>query len=74
MKERLNEFAGLCATSFCSSGKSGTLSAAFTVQRWQPDGHLVVLGAEHSETVRAEPFDAIELRVGLLFGDDPDEP
>jgi hypothetical protein len=43
------------------------------VQRWQPDGYLVVLTADRSETVRAEPFDAIELRVGLLFGEDPDE-
>ena len=44
-----------------------------TVQRWRPEGYLVVLSANSSETVRAEPFDAIELRVGLLFGEDPDE-
>jgi hypothetical protein len=24
--------------------------------------------------VRAEPFGAIELRIGLLFGEDPDDP
>lgn len=44
-----------------------------TVQRWQADGYLVVLTADRSDTVRAEPFEAIELRVGLLFGDDPDD-
>jgi Uma2 family endonuclease len=42
-----------------------------TVQRWQKDGYLVLLTAGGGETVRAEPFDAIELAVGLLFGDDP---
>jgi hypothetical protein len=28
--------------------------------------------AERAERVRAEPFDAIELQVGVLFGDDED--
>jgi hypothetical protein len=32
-----------------------------------------VLTALRHETVRAEPFEAAELAVGLLFGDD-DEP
>lgn len=40
-----------------------------TVYRYTPDGYLVALRAEASETIRAEPFDAIELRVGALFGD-----
>lgn len=44
-----------------------------TVYRHHPDGYLAVLAAERGETVRAEPFDAIELRVGFLFGDDPEE-
>lgn len=42
-----------------------------TVHRWHEDGYLEVLVAERGETVRAEPFDAIELFVGVLFGDDP---
>jgi Uma2 family endonuclease len=41
------------------------------VFRAETPGYLHVLTAERNETVRAEPFDAIELRVGLLFGDDP---
>lgn len=40
------------------------------VYRWLPEGYLVVLGAGNDMIVRAEPFDAIELRVGLLFGDE----
>lgn len=45
-----------------------------TVYRHQSEGYLHVLAAEAGETVRPEPFDAIELRVGLLFGEDPDDP
>jgi Uma2 family endonuclease len=41
-----------------------------TVLRWTPDGYTEVLAAERGERVRAEPFDAIELQVGVLFGDD----
>lgn len=30
-------------------------------------------GADRTERVRAEPFDAIELIIGVLFGDDEEE-
>jgi Uma2 family endonuclease len=44
------------------------------VQRWSPDGYTEVLAAQRGERVRAEPFDAVELQVGALFGDDePDD-
>ena len=43
-----------------------------TVYRHAADGYLVALRADASETIRAEPFDAIELRVGSLLGDDDD--
>jgi hypothetical protein len=44
--------------------------------RWSPDGYITRLRAERGEAergevVRAEPFDAIEIVVGTLFGDDP---
>ena len=42
-----------------------------TVHRHAPDGYLVVLRAEAHETVRAEPFEAIELDVRVLLGGDP---
>jgi Uma2 family endonuclease len=41
-----------------------------TVHRWTKDGYLIALRAGREASVRAEPFEAIELRVGLLFGDD----
>jgi Uma2 family endonuclease len=44
-----------------------------TVYRWHTDGYVELWVAERHETVRAEPFDAIELRVAVLFGDDDDE-
>jgi Uma2 family endonuclease len=44
-----------------------------TVHRHQADGYLVVLTADESDArVRAEPFDAIELPLAVIFGADPD--
>jgi Uma2 family endonuclease len=42
------------------------------VQRWTAKGYLTILSATAKQTVRAPPFDAIEIRVGDLFGDDED--
>lgn len=44
--------------------ESGTLR----VLRWLPDGYLEVSSATADETVRAEPFDAVELNLRLVFG------
>jgi Uma2 family endonuclease len=41
-----------------------------TVLRWTPDGYLVALAAAGGDRVRAEPFEAVELDVGELFGDE----
>ena len=43
------------------------------VYRWGPDGYIEVLAAERGERVRAEPFETIEIAVGVLFGDDDEE-
>jgi Uma2 family endonuclease len=43
-----------------------------SVYRWTESGYLVALRAERGERVRAEPFEAIELSVGIFFGDEPD--
>ncbi|MEP6654738.1 MAG: Uma2 family endonuclease [Myxococcales bacterium] len=43
------------------------------VHRWTSEGYLVVLNAQSGQRVRAEPFEAIELQVGVLFGEDPDD-
>jgi Uma2 family endonuclease len=49
------------------------IAETLTVHRFTEGGYLLVLAAERPERVRAEPFDAIELQVGVLFGDDEDE-
>ena len=43
------------------------------VYRWAPEGYIELLAAERTETVLAEPFEAVPLRVGVLFGDDEDD-
>jgi Uma2 family endonuclease len=43
------------------------------VHRWAVAGYTVVLAATSGDRVRAEPFDAIELDVSELFGDEVDE-
>jgi hypothetical protein len=45
-----------------------------TVLRWTAEGYTEVLVALRGERVRPEPFAALELPVGVLFGDDDDEP
>jgi Uma2 family endonuclease len=49
--------------------RDGTL----TVMRWSADGYVTLLRADRHETVRPEPFQAIELVVGAIFGDEPPE-
>ena len=44
-----------------------------TVHRWTDGGYLVALHAATGQVVRAEPFEAIELRVGMLFGEEATE-
>ncbi len=41
-----------------------------TVFRWTEQGYLAALTAGIGEIVRAEPFEALELKVGALFGAD----
>ncbi|MFO0549268.1 MAG: hypothetical protein U0271_12825 [Polyangiaceae bacterium] len=43
------------------------------MHRYGPDGYVIVLVAEADELVRGEPFDAVEVKVAALFGDDPDD-
>lgn len=50
-----------------------TRESTLTVLRWSADGYVNRLRASRGEVVRAEPFDAIEIAVGTLFGDDPPE-
>jgi len=45
---------------------------SLTVLQWTAKGYLEILAAQRGERVRAEPFLAVELQVGVLFGDDED--
>lgn len=45
--------------------------STLTVMRWSDEGYVTLPRAERGETVRAAPFDAIEVEVGVLLGDDP---
>jgi Uma2 family endonuclease len=45
--------------------------STLTVMRFSRDGYITLMRAERHEVVRAEPFEAIELHVGMLLGDDP---
>ena len=40
--------------------------------RHEPEGYLNVMTAARGQRVRAEPFHAIEIKVGDLLGDDPE--
>lgn len=41
-----------------------------TVLRWMAEGYLTALTAKRGDRVRAEPFDAIEIDLGTVFGDE----
>jgi len=43
------------------------------VHRWEPKGYLIVLTAASGDVVRGEPFEAVELRVDAMFGDEDDD-
>jgi Uma2 family endonuclease len=45
--------------------------STLTVMRHSAEGYVTLLRAARDERVRAEPFQAIEIAVGALFGDDP---
>lgn len=44
-----------------------------TVLRWTAEGYLAALTAGKGDRVFPEPFEAIELHVGVLFGDEEEE-
>jgi Uma2 family endonuclease len=49
------------------------LEHVLEVYRWTDSGYLAVLTAKAGDVVRAEPFDAVELAVAVLFGLEDDE-
>lgn len=49
------------------------IEETLAVHRWHPDGYVEILVADRDERIRAEPFETIDLRVGVLFGEDDEE-
>jgi Uma2 family endonuclease len=49
------------------------MEESLSVFRWTAEGYLLVLAADRDARVHAEPFEAIELPVGALFGQEDDE-
>jgi Uma2 family endonuclease len=47
--------------------------STLAVYRWAEGGYLEVLAAERGERVRAEPFVAVELSVGVFFGEEDED-
>jgi Uma2 family endonuclease len=47
---------------------------SLTVLQWTAKGYLEILAAQRGERVRAEPFPALDLQVGVLFGEDEELP
>lgn len=45
---------------------------SLSVFRWTADGYLLVLAADREARVRAEPFEAIEIAIATLFGEEDD--
>lgn len=43
------------------------------VHRWERAGYTCILTATSGDVIRAEPFDAVELRAAVLFGDEDDD-
>ena len=43
---------------------------SLTVLEWSAKGYVEILTAQRGERARAEPFTALDLHVGVLFGDD----
>jgi Uma2 family endonuclease len=72
-RDRIDKFQVLHTNGVPHYWIADPLECTLIVHRWEPRGYLVVLTAAAGDVVRAEPFDAVELRVSTLFGLEDDE-
>lgn len=49
------------------------IEESLSVFRWTADGYLLVLAADREARVRAEPFEAVEIVLATLFGEDQED-
>ncbi len=47
-------------------------SEVLSVLRWTEKGYVAISDVSLGDKARLEPFESIELNVGILFGGDPD--
>ncbi|MGE0403312.1 MAG: Uma2 family endonuclease [Kofleriaceae bacterium] len=72
-RDRVDKFQVLHRSAVPHYWIADPIEQVLTVHRWHENGYLVVLTAKAGDTVRAEPFDAVELRVGAMFGIEDDD-
>ncbi|HEY6723164.1 MAG TPA: Uma2 family endonuclease [Polyangiaceae bacterium] len=70
--DQVDKFRGYAASSVPFYWIADPSRKILTVYRLEGTGYAVALQAKHGEIVYAPPFEALALRIGLLFGDDPD--
>lgn len=72
-RDRVDKFQVLYENGVSHYWITDPLEQTLQVYRWTERGYLTVLTAAAGDVVRAEPFDAVELRVSALFGLEEDE-
>jgi Uma2 family endonuclease len=72
-RDRVDKFQVLHANRVPHYWIADPLEQTLNAHRWEPRGYLVVLTAGEGDVVRAEPFEAVELRIAALFGIEDDE-
>ena len=72
-RDRIDKLKGLHVNGVPSYWIADPIEQTLVVHRWEPAGYLIIVTAAAGDVIRAEPFDAIELRVSALFGIEEDE-
>jgi Uma2 family endonuclease len=72
-RDRIDKLRGLHAAAVPHYWIANPEEQTLVVHRWEPGGYLIVLTATADETIHAEPFEGVPLRVAALFGDDDED-
>lgn len=72
-RDRIDELGVLHTSGVPYCWIADPLEQTLVVHRWEPAGYLIRVTAAAGDVIRAEPFDAVELRVSALFGVEDDE-
>jgi Uma2 family endonuclease len=72
-RDRIDKFAVLFRTGVPHYWLVDPEEKILEVYRRTSEGYVCVLTAASGDVIRAEPFDAVELRAAVLFGDEDDD-